>query len=514
MDSKFLQFVFEEYSDEEYPTKLYAAIMKNDWEAALTECFTNPEQASVWVIKHASGSMDGDGGKEEKKVVTSFLPLHAAMARNAPHQTAVAILMAYPEAVKKPDHRGMLPLHYACASGAPEQRIAMLLMIYQQGARTVDTVENSLPIHQLCQRRTISEEAFRLLLIANPESIDAKDINGKTPLDIISSKHGVEDAARLEKLFKLISLAIGMNVDVKADRSHSVKKIANLEKSLKDEKLNRQQEIELLKSGIGTLQVQADYLQSSNTSMETQLLELQNAMARVVGVQQETEAKLTEALSNVSKLQAEVGVLEQGKRSLEERLNEMGAAEHMWKRELFRLTNLLKIYSDCNGMLKSKAKSLNLEIQTKNEEVNETLKKLNICAESCDSFCKDVFNQLNLIKASAKEREMSYEELLYSEKSKNYSEKIELSKSKLEKVSDELHSSGSKPRVNNASQEAEKKTSSGKDQAILDVINEVHDETDENDENSSDNPMKILMPLMKVQRESPSCQVILRSPPQ
>jgi hypothetical protein len=177
--------------------------------------------------------------------------------------------MAYPEAVKKPDHRGMLPLHYACASGAPEQHIAMLLMIYQQGARTMDTVENSLPIHQLCQRRTLYEEAFCLLLIANPESIDAKDINGKTPLDIITAKH---------------------------------------------------------------------------------------AMARVVGVLQETEAKLLEALSNVAKLQAEVGVLEQGTRSLEERLNEISAAEQMWKRELFCLTNLLKIYSDCNSILKSKVK--------------------------------------------------------------------------------------------------------------------------------------------------------------
>jgi len=105
-------------------------------------------------------------------------------------------------------------------------------------------------------------------------------------------KHGAEDAARLEKLFKLVSLAIGMNVDLNADRSHSVKIIAILEKTLKDDKLNREQEIELLKSGIGTLQVLADYLQSSNSSMETQLLELQNAMARVVGVQQESEAKL------------------------------------------------------------------------------------------------------------------------------------------------------------------------------------------------------------------------------
>jgi ankyrin repeat protein len=511
MENKLLQSAFEDYSDEDYPTKLYSAIMKNDWEAALTECFTNPEQASVWVIKHASAG-DGDGGKEEKKILTSFLPLHAAMARNAPHQTAVAILMAYPEAVKKPDHRGMLPLHYACASGAPEQRIAMLLMIYQQGARTMDTVENSLPIHQLCQRRILSEEAFRLLLIANPESIDAKDINGKTPLDIITAKHGAEDAARLEKLFKLISLAIGMNVDVKADRSHSVKKIANLEKMLKDEKLNREQEIELLKSGIGTLQVQADYLQSSNSSMETQLLELQNAMARVVGVQQETEAKLLEALSNVAKLQAEVGVLEQGKRSLEERLNEIGAAEQMWKRELFRLTNLLKIYSDCNSMLKSKAKSLNIDIQTKNEEVNETSKKLNACAESCDSFCQDVFSQLNLIKSSAKQREMSYEELLHTEKRKKYAEKVESTKSKLEKVSVELNSGGdSNPRVNNvSSQEAEKKTLSGKEHAILDVIYEAQDE---NDENSPANAMKLLSPLLKMQRES-SCQAILRSPPQ
>jgi hypothetical protein len=56
----------------------------------------------------------------------------------------------------------------------------------------------------------------------------------------------------------------------------------------------------------------------------------------------------------VAKLQAEVVVVEQGKRSLEERRNEIGAAEQMCIRELFRLTNLLKIYGDCNSKLKAK----------------------------------------------------------------------------------------------------------------------------------------------------------------
>ena len=97
-----------------------------------------------------------DEGKAEKKVVSRFLPLHAAMSRNVPLQTAAAILMAYPDAVKEKDYRGMLPLHYACGSGAPEQCLAMLLMMYKQAAKTTEPQENSLPIHQLCQWGAIS----------------------------------------------------------------------------------------------------------------------------------------------------------------------------------------------------------------------------------------------------------------------------------------------------------------------------------------------------------------------
>jgi hypothetical protein len=507
MEKKVFEVVVDDDLGEDYPTQLYAAIMKNDWEAALTECFNNPEQARTWVIKYAPPEEEGNDGNKEKKVLTSFLPLHAAMARNAPHQTSVAILMAYPEAVKEPDHRGMLPLHYACASGASEQRIAMLLMMYNQGARTIDTVENSLPIHQLCQRSAVSEESLRLLLIANPDSVDAKDVHGKTPLDIIAEIHGGEDAARLSKVFKLISLAIGMNIDAKVDQSRTVERISNLEKILKDEKLNREQEIDLLYSGIETLQVQADYLLSSNSSMEKQFLELQKAMTRVLGVQQETEVKLSDALSNVAKLQAEVGLLDQEKRNLEVCLNDIDSSEKARKKELSRLTDLLKIYSDCNTMLKYKAKSLNLEIAAKNEEVNEMSIKLNHCAESFDSFCQDVFVQLELIKKSANERELLFGELLSHEKSKNLAGIAESMKTKLQNVSIDMNDSHSPECLQNEFSNGDENDAKGgeHEQMMQEIIAEAKDE-------KSSDMQNILSPI-KVRKEE-SHVVNLRSPPQ
>jgi hypothetical protein len=50
----------------------------------------------------------------------------------------------------------------------------------------------------------------------------------------------------------------------------------------------------------------------------------------MAGVQQETEGKHLVALSNVAKFHAEVRVLR--KRSLEDRLDEIGATEQMWKK--------------------------------------------------------------------------------------------------------------------------------------------------------------------------------------
>eukprot|EP00590_Aulacoseira_subarctica_P004308 CAMPEP_0172434154 /NCGR_PEP_ID=MMETSP1064-20121228/70479_1 /TAXON_ID=202472 /ORGANISM="Aulacoseira subarctica , Strain CCAP 1002/5" /LENGTH=455 /DNA_ID=CAMNT_0013182353 /DNA_START=81 /DNA_END=1446 /DNA_ORIENTATION=+ len=430
------------------PTDIYTAISNNDWETVLAECFTNPNQARTWVVKYSPD----DEGKAEKKVVSRFLPLHAAMSRNVPLQMAAAILMAYPDAVKEKDYRGMLPLHYACGSGAPEQCLAMLLMMYKQAAKTTEPQENSLPIHQLCQWGAISEEAIHLLLMAYPESIDAKDIHGKTPLDIICETREGEEAIELGKVLKRCCLAIGMNVEEEKDEQVNAKtEIMELEHKINAEQTNHANEKALLMSEIDTLQVQVDYLRSntsaterqvtelqnamddeidtlqvqvdylrSNTSAtERQVMELQNAMERLLGKQMDIEKKYSVATSNLAKLQAENGALDQEKRNLEEYLKQSVFIEKKHKQEISRLSDMLENYSDHNTILKSNVKSLTADLASRNEDIKEMTKKMNCYGKNFQEFYKDLEVQIEQMKIAARDRELVLEELLKDEKEKN-----------------------------------------------------------------------------------------------
>jgi len=328
-----------------------------------------------------------DEGKAEKKVVSRFLPLHAAMSRNVPLQTAAAILMAYPDAVKEKDYRGMLPLHYACGSGAPELCLAMRLMMYKQAAKTTEPQENSLPIHQLCQWGAISEEAIHLLLMAYPESIDAKDIHGKTPLDIICETRDGEEAIELGKVLKRCCLAIGMNVEEEKDEQVNAKtEIMELEHKFNAEQTNHANEKALLMSEIDTLQVQVDYLRSNTSATETQVMELQNALERLLGKQMDIEKKYLVATSNLAKLQAENGALDQEKRNLEEYLKQSVVIEKKHKQEISRLSDMLENYSDHNTILKSNVKSLTADLASRNEDIKEMTKKINCYGKNFQEF--------------------------------------------------------------------------------------------------------------------------------
>lgn len=408
------------------PTDIYTAITKGDWAAVLSECFTNPDQARTWVIKYGSTTDEEiNEGQAEKKVLTRFLPLHAAMFRNAPLQTAAAILMAYPEAVKEPDHRGMLPLHYACASGASEQCIAMLLMMYNEGARTADPNENTLPIHQLCQWGAISEEALHLLLIAYPESVDAKDSHGMTPLDIITESREGEDAAELTKVLKRCSLAVGMNMDEKDGDGKANERILELEKILKAERKAHDDKTKLLHAETAMLQEQIAYLREHNSSTEKQVMELQNSLQSLLAKQMDIEKKYTEATMHVTKLRNEISDLDQQKRNLEEIHKQSIASEKKQKQEIARLNSMLESYNEHNVALKKMVKSLNVDMESKSEEIIMMNKKMELYSEKFEVFYKELELQVEQMRVSASERELYLEEVLKKEKERNDAELAE-----------------------------------------------------------------------------------------
>jgi hypothetical protein len=419
MDAKIL-----EVDGDRNPTDIYTAITKGDWAAVLAECFTNPDQARTWVVKYAPAVEEGEG-REEKKILTRFLPLHAAMFRNAPLQTAAAILMAFPEAVKEPDHRGMLPLHYACASGASEQCISMLLMMYNQGAKTADPMENSLPIHQLCQWGAISEEALHLLLIAYPESVDAKDSHGMTPLDIITENREGEDAMELTKVLKRCTLAISMNLDEKDGDNKANARIDELEQILINEKNAHDSKTELLNTEIGMLQEQVTYLRNNNSATEKQVMELQTAMQGLLGKQMDIDKRYSEATMHVTKLRTEISELDKQKRNLEELQKQGIASEKKQKQEISRLNSMLESYNEHNVALKKTVKSLNADMESKEKEIREMTKKMEFYAENFEVFYKELAVQVEQMKASAAERELFLEELLKKEKERNDAELAE-----------------------------------------------------------------------------------------
>lgn len=97
---------------------------------------------------------------------------------------------------------GMMPLHWACIGKASHEVIQFLWQKYPAGARDKDSY-GRLPMHHACEKGVSSADVVKVLLAANPSSINCPDSHGSTPLQLIDwKKHGGENS-----YFKALKLA-------------------------------------------------------------------------------------------------------------------------------------------------------------------------------------------------------------------------------------------------------------------------------------------------------------------
>jgi hypothetical protein len=187
-------------------TNLYQSISESNWDQAIEDVKSNPEEARTWVVRH---SESGNG-----EIMWRFLPIHSACARQPPDTLISALLGAYSQGAQCADDQGMLPIHYACGNQASIDVIRLLLLASPTSAATADP-NGMLPIHYLAQWGPSSPSVINVVLFSNSEVVNARDLEGNTPLDLAREgdynerdevifaleqfSHGAEDSRPIEK---------------------------------------------------------------------------------------------------------------------------------------------------------------------------------------------------------------------------------------------------------------------------------------------------------------------------
>lgn len=160
------------------PTALYAAIGTKSWNIALRRLLENPKEASVWV---KNASTDGE-------TVYRFLPLHIACISGAPLLLVTLLVQAYPNAVKY-NAMGKLPIHMACETLADHRIVFLLLNTWPESINIKDE-EESTPIeiasfHYPCDERKsivkVLTQKLECTVVKSPTAlysfIDSQDWN-------------------------------------------------------------------------------------------------------------------------------------------------------------------------------------------------------------------------------------------------------------------------------------------------------------------------------------------------
>ena len=184
-------------------TELYRAITDQDWDTAVRVCKQDPDQAATWVVRHYEPE-DDDGEDEELEIMWRFLPLHSACARQPPASVVTALLRAYPDGAKCQDDQGMYALHYACGNQASRDVVRLLLVSFPEAAQMVDP-RGMLPIHYLACWGPSSIAVVDMLLVANRDVAQVRDMDGNTPMELAREGDYPEREAVITALRKWIN---------------------------------------------------------------------------------------------------------------------------------------------------------------------------------------------------------------------------------------------------------------------------------------------------------------------
>ena len=117
-----------------------------------------------------------------------------------------ALLEGHPGAIKsREDKGGRLPLHIACINTASAQVLRLLVDRYVESLRITDRIYGRLPLHFSC----LYGSPFETMLLVNAEqhALVVKDVNGKTPKDLVegsSNPHREIILKRLEDRTRIV----------------------------------------------------------------------------------------------------------------------------------------------------------------------------------------------------------------------------------------------------------------------------------------------------------------------
>jgi len=186
-------------------TTLYNHIVAQKWDRALRQLHSDPDEASVLVVKRS-----GSGGRHGQ-ITERVLPMHKAFevdivddARvydlpppaggNVPNMTEDQIellselIRIHPDAMKMTDHMGRLPLHVAMYSSVspPASIVRRMIAANVDGTNRTDS-DQRLPIHAACVAPIVTSELISELITANPHSVTVQsDKDGGLPIHYAS----------------------------------------------------------------------------------------------------------------------------------------------------------------------------------------------------------------------------------------------------------------------------------------------------------------------------------------
>mmetsp|Transcript_798 Transcript_798/g.1803 ORF Transcript_798/g.1803 Transcript_798/m.1803 type:complete len:260 (-) Transcript_798:43-822(-) len=147
-----------------YTNGLITSIELQNWNDVVKKIKAKPKLAKEWGKIHIKG------------IPMMCLPIHGICDRNPPSDVLTAILEAYPEGVRVPDHDGSTPLHYACFDRANISVIKILVKSFPNGVKMKNKFL-CLPIHLACWRGS-DLETINFLIHRYPESIQERDMDG------------------------------------------------------------------------------------------------------------------------------------------------------------------------------------------------------------------------------------------------------------------------------------------------------------------------------------------------
>jgi len=161
-------------------SELYSAVLRQDWERAISLVIRRPADAGVWYTMQ-----DGNHTTWYRS-----LPIHEACKLNPSFECIKALLLAY-NATYEVDSHHCLPIHHVCEHGVSDVRVAKLLLKLNKGSTRTPDHHGMLPLHLAAWGGQISEDVVDLLLKIHAPAIRVRDRRGRTPVQIAQRRNNM-----------------------------------------------------------------------------------------------------------------------------------------------------------------------------------------------------------------------------------------------------------------------------------------------------------------------------------